>query len=216
MIGIIGGTGPEGRGLALRFAMAGEQVFIGSRNQERGQQIASELGALAPSMAGLISGGTNEEACARGEVVLITTPYEGQKETLESVKPELEGKTVVNVVAPMVFEKGRASAIQVPAGSAALQSQAVLTGSTIVAAFQNMSASDLLEPDKSVDCDVIVCADDAEARKTVMALAEKIKGARAINGGGLANAHYVEELTSLLVNINRNYKAHTSIRITGL
>ena len=88
--------------------------------------------------------------------------------------------------------------------------------SVVVAAFQNMSASDLLDTNKSVDCDVIVCADDDEAKKAVMALAEKIAGARAINGGGLANAKYVEDLTPLLVNINRNYKAHTSIRITGL
>jgi NADPH-dependent F420 reductase len=216
MIGIIGGTGPEGRGLALRLAIAGEQVFIGSRNEERGRQIAEELGELAPQAARMINGGTNEDASARCATVLITTPYEGQKEILKSLQAELRGKIVINVVAPMVFNKGVASGIVVPEGSAALQSQAVLKESTIVAAFQNVSASDLLDPNKSVDCDVIVCANDDEARKNVMALAERIMGVRAINGGGLANAKYVEDLTALLVNINRNYKAHTSIRITGL
>ena len=216
MIGLIGGTGPEGRGLALRFALAGEKVFIGSRNEERGQQIASDLGQLAPTVAGSISGGTNEEASASGDLVLITTPFEGQKDTLELLKPRLKGKVVVNVIAPLAFEKGRASAIQVPEGSAALQAKAVLPDSTIVAAFQNLSAEELLVPDKSVDCDVIVCADDAEAKETVMALAEKIKGVRSVNGGGLANARYVEELTALLISINRSYKTHASIRITGL
>ena len=216
MIGIIGGTGPEGRGLALRLAIAGEQVFIGSRNEERGRQIAEELVELAPQVARMVDGGTNEDAATRGDPVLLTTPYEGQKDTLKSLRVELRGKTVINVVAPMVFNKGVASALAVPEGSAALQSQALLTESVVVAVFQNMSASDLLDPNKSVDCDVIVCADDDEAKKAVMALAEKIVGARAINGGGLANAKYVEDLTPLLVNINRNYKAHTSIRITGL
>ena len=216
MIGLIGGTGPEGRGLALRFALAGEKVFIGSRNEERGQQIASDLGQLAPSVASSISGGANGEASSSGDLVLITTPFEGQKDTLELLKPRLDGKVVVNVIAPLAFEKGRASAIPVPEGSAALQAKAVLPESTIVAAFQNLSAEDLLVPDKSVDCDVIVCADDAEAKETVMALAEKIKGVRSVNGGGLAYAHYVEELTALLININRNYKTHASIRITGL
>ncbi|MSQ22184.1 MAG: NADPH-dependent F420 reductase [Dehalococcoidia bacterium] len=216
MISLIGGTGPEGRGLALRFAMAGEKVFIGSRSQERGQQIAQELGQLAPSASRFISGGTNEEASSQGDVVLITTPYEGQKDTLEALRPKLTGKIVVSVIAPMVFERGHARAVEVPEGSAALQAKSLLPEATVVGAFQNMSAEDLLVPDKSLDCDVIVCADSAEARQVVMALAEKIKGVRAINGGGLANAHYVEELTVLLVSINRNYKIHSSIRITGL
>ena len=216
MIGLIGGTGPEGRGLALRFALAGEKVFIGSRSQERGQQIAEELGQLAPSVSSSISGGTNEEASSQGDVVLIATPYEGQKDTLEALRPRLTGKIVVSVIAPMAFEKGRARAIDVPEGSAALQAKSILPEATVVGAFQNMSAEDLLVPDKSVDCDVIVCADDAEARQTVMALAEKIKGVRGVNGGGLANARHVEQLTVLLISINRNYKIHASVRITGL
>lgn len=216
MIGVVGGTGPEGRGLALRFALAGERVFIGSRSQERGQQAARELGQIAPSAATFIDGGTNEDASSQGDIVLITTPYEGQKDTLELLRPYLSGKIVVNVIAPLVFERGRATAIHVQEGSAALQAQAILPDSVVVGAFQNVSAEDLLVPDKSVDCDVVVCADNAEARKTVMALAEKIKGVRAVNAGGLANTHYVEELTALLLSINRNYKIHSSIRITGL
>ena len=216
MIGLIGGTGPEGRGLGLRFALAGEKVFIGSRSQERGLQIAEELGQLAPSVSSSISGGTNEEASSQGDVVLITTPYEGQKETLEALRPRLTNKIVVSVIAPMSFEKGRARAVEVPEGSAALLAKSLLPEATVVGAFQNMSAEDLLIPDKSVDCDVIVCADDAEARQAVMVLAEKIKGVRGVNGGGLANARYVEELTVLLISINRNYKIHASIRITGL
>ncbi len=217
MLGFIGGTGPEGRGLALRFAMAGEKVFIGSRNQERGRQIAEDLGKLAPSVASSISGGDNQEASAGGDIVLITTPFEGQKDTLEALKKELAGKIVINVIAPLAFEKGKgAVAINVPEGSAALQAQAILPDSTIVGAFQNASAENLLIPDKSADCDVVVCADDKEARNAVMELAEKIKGVRGVNGGGLINARYVEDLTALLININRIYKTHASIKITGL
>jgi len=216
MIGLIGGTGPEGRGLALRIALAGEKVFIGSRSQERGRQIAQELGQVAPSASHFISGGTNEEAASQADLVLITTPYEGQKETLEALRPKLAGKIVVSAIVPMAFERGRVWAIAVPEGSAALQAKSLLPEATVVAAFQNLSAGDLLVPDKAVDCDVIVCADNAEARQAVMALAEKIRGVRAINGGGLANARYVEEMTVLLVSINRIYKIHSSIRITGL
>ncbi len=216
MIGIIGGTGPEGRGLALRLAIGGEQVYIGSRSAERGQQAAQELGQAAGAAAKSIHGGTNQDAAGQGSIVLLTTPYEGQKETLEALKPALAGKIVVNVIAPMAFEKGRVKPINVPEGSAALQSQAILPESIVVGAFQNMSAEELLIPSKSVDCDVLVCADNADARKTVMALAEKIKGVRAVNGGGLANAHIVEEITVLLISINRSYKTHASIRITGI
>ena len=217
MLGFIGGTGPEGRGMALRFALAGEKCFIGSRNQERGQQIAEELGTLVPSVASNIGGGDNQECSEKGDIVLITTPFDGQRDTLQALKKELAGKIVVNVIAPMVFERGKgAMAVNVAEGSAALQAKAILPNSTIVGAFQNLSAEDLLIPDKNVDCDVVVCADDQDAKTTIMELAEKIKNIRAVNGGGLMNARYIENLTTLLVNINRIYKVHSSIKITGL
>ncbi len=217
MIGFIGGTGPEGRGLALRFAMAGRDVFIGSRNEERGQSIAQELGQIVPSVASKIHGGDNQQACEKGDLVLITTPFEGQKDTLEALTNELKGKIVVNVIAPLKFEKGKgAMAMDVPEGSAAEQAQSILKDSIVVGAFQNASAEELLEPEKSADCDVLVCADDKEAKQTVMELVETIEGMRAVNGGKLFNSKVVESITALIININRIYKAHASIKITGI
>ena len=214
MLGILGGTGPEGRGLALRFALAGEQVLIGSRDASRATSAVESVLEHAP--AGSVGGGANAEVAARADVVLVSVPYAAQRGTLAALTAELAGKTVVCLVAPLEFNRGRASAVRVEEGSAALQAQAVLPDSTVAAAFQNVSAEDLLVPGKPIDSDVIVCADDADARRLVMDLAEGIEGVRAVNGGGLANARYVEDLTALLLNINRNYKAHSSIRITGI
>lgn len=217
MIGFIGGTGPEGRGLALRFAMAGRDVFIGSRGMERGQQIAEELGTIIPSIASKIKGGDNKQACEAGDMILITTPFEGQKDTLEALTTELKGKIVVNVIAPLKFEKGKGAMPEsVPEGSAAEQAQTILVDSIVVGAFQNASAEELLDPEKSADCDVIVCADDQDAKKQVMELAETIKGMRGVDGGKLFNAKVVESITALIININRVYKAHASIKITGI
>ena len=214
MLGFIGGTGPEGRGLALRFALAGEKVLIGSRNEERAKQAAESVLELAPPDS--VRGAINSEVAQEADIVFIAVPYTAQRDTLQALKEQLSGKLVVNLIAPMEFNKGRASAIIVEEGSAALESQAILAESTIVAAFQNVSAEDLLVPEKSIDSDVIVCADDAEAKERVMKMVKMIKGARAVNGGGLANARYVENLTALLVTINRIYKAHSSIKITGI
>ena len=214
MLGIIGGTGPEGRGLALRFALAGERVVIGSRDEARAQSAAESVLDNAP--AGSVSGATNAAAAAGADVVLVSVPYAAQRSTLSGLTAELAGKVVISLVAPLEFERGRASAVRVEEGSAALEAQALLPDSTVAAAFQNVSAEDLLVPDKSIDSDVVVCADDADALRLVMDLAERIEGVRAVNGGGLANARYVEDLTALLLNINRIYKAHSSIKITGI
>ncbi len=214
MLGFIGGTGPEGRGLALRFALVGEQVLIGSREEARARQAAE---SVSESVAeGSVKGAANEEVASQANIVFLAIPYAAQRDTLTSLKGRLAGKLVVNLIAPLAFSKGQASALFVEEGSAALQSQAILTESTIVAAFQNISAEDLLVPDRAIDSDVIVCADDAAAKEKIMNMAEMIEGARAVNGGGLANARYVEDLTALLLNINRIYKAHSSIKITGI
>ena len=214
MLGFIGGTGPEGRGLALRFALAGEKILIGSRSEERANQAAESVSELAPP--GSVRGAMNSEVAQEADIVFIAVPYSAQRDTLNDLKEQLSGKLVINLIAPIEFNKGRASAIIVEEGSAALESQAILAESTIVAAFQNVSAEDLLVPEKSIDSDVIVCADDAEAKERVMKMVEMIKGARAVNGGGLVNARYVENLTALLVTINRICKAHSSIKITGI
>jgi NADPH-dependent F420 reductase len=214
VIGFIGGTGPEGKGLALRFALAGEDVLIGSRDETRAAEAAAELSALADGRS--IGGGLNEDVASRSEIVFVVVPYSGHKPTLEALRERLTGKIVVDVVAPMEFSKGVARAVPVPEGSAALQAKALLPDSIIAAAFQTISARDLMNTDQPVESDVVVCGQSREARQTVMALAEKVPGVRAVDGGGLSNAGYVENLTPLLVNINRRYKAHSAIKIVGI
>lgn len=214
MLGFIGGTGPEGRGLALRFALAGESLIVGSRDATRAQDSADEISASVPDAS--IQAGLNHDAAAKADMVFVTVPYLGARSTLEPVAKTLAGKIVVITVAPLRFGKGDVSALSVEAGSAAAEASDILPDSQIVAAFQTISAHDLLKSDKPIDSDVVVCADDQDAKETVMALAEKIVGVRAVDGGGLRNAAYVEQITALLLNINRIYKAHSAIKITGI
>lgn len=214
MLAFLGGTGPEGRGLALRFALAGEEITIGSRDADRAREAAQVLQKLAPQAS--IRGDENREAAKRGDVVFVTVPYEAQKPLVTQLEDELAGKLVVNVVAPLAFEKGRPRAVPVEEGSAAMQSQSLLPRSKVVAAFQNLSATELLAPDRAMEGDVVVCSDHQEAKERVMALVRLIKNLRGVDGGGLENARYVEQLTALLLSINRIYKAHSSIRIVGV
>ena len=214
MIGFIGGTGPEGRGLALRFALAGEQTLIGSRDAARAQAAADNVREIAPSVS--IAGALNADVAAQSDTLVVAVPYAAQKPTLEALTEQLRGKLIVNVVAPLAFSKGVASAIRVEAGSAALEAQSIVPDAIHVAAFHNVSAQELLSPERALDTDIVVCGDDADAKRSVIALAATIKGARGIDGGGLENARYCEDLTALLLNINRIYKAHSMIKIVGV
>ena len=213
-LAFIGGTGPEGRGLALRFALAGHPVVIGSRDDSRASEAAGSL--LEKSPAANISGATNKVAAQEADIVFIVVPYAAMSATLEGLREALAGKTVVSVVAPLEFAGGRPAAIRVPEGSAAELAQATVPDSSVVAAFQTISARDLLRVPKPVDSDVIVCADDDAARAHLMRLAEEIPGIRAVDGGALANSRYVEDFTALLLNINRTYKSHSAVKIAGI
>lgn len=214
MLAFLGGTGPEGRGLALRLALAGEEVVIGSRDADRARRAAEELARLAP--AARISGAENS-AAAGADVVFLTVPYEGQRALLEQVGGDLTGKVVVDVIAPMRFERGRgAVAVAVEAGSAAQEAQELVPGALVVSAFQNVSAEELTHPDVVMQGDVVVCSDHREAKNLVMGLVRKIPDLRPVDGGGLINSRYVEQITPLLVSINRTYKIHAGIRIVGL
>ncbi len=215
MLAFLGGTGPEGRGLALRLALAGEEVIIGSRDPSRAQETADQLVQLASHTH--LEGAGNFEAATRADVVFLTVPYEAQMPLLEDLLEPLKGKVVVDVIAPMRFERGRgASAVAVEAGSAAEEAQQLLPGSLVVAAFQNVSAEELQQPDLVMAGDVIICSGHQEAKDLVMKLTEKIPQLRPVDGGGLANAKYVEQITPLLVSINRRYRIHAGIRIVGL
>ncbi|HIN04735.1 MAG TPA: NADPH-dependent F420 reductase [Dehalococcoidia bacterium] len=215
MLAFLGGTGPEGRGLAIRLALAGEEVVIGSRDAARASTAAEELLLLAPGAR--ITGAANADAAAQADTIFLTFPYEGQRPTLETLGEALDGKIVVNVIAPMEFQRGRgAIALPVDAGSAAEESQLLLPGALVAAAFQNASAEELQEPGLIMEGDVVICSDHKAAKDRVMELTPKIPNLRPVDGGALANAKYVEQITPLLVNINRIYKIHAGIKIVGV
>lgn len=214
-LAFVGGTGPEGLGLAIRLAHAGHAVAIGSRSHERGEEGAAKVREAVP--AADATGGENSEVVGDADVVFLTFPYSGQQPTLEALRSQLAGKIVCNVVAPLEFEKGiGAVALNVPGKSAAQEAAAQLPESTVVSAFQNMSAEKLMDLPHPVECDVLVCGRDAEAKATIIGLANQIDGVRGVDAGGLSQSRYVEMLTSLLINLNRKHKTHTSIKIVGL
>ncbi|MEQ4716527.1 NADPH-dependent F420 reductase [Nonomuraea sp. B19D2] len=209
-IGILGGTGDQGKGLARRFALAGHQVLIGSRSAQRAQDAAGDIGAGA-------SGAENAAVAAQADIVIVAVPYEGHKALLESLRAELAGKIVVDCVNPLGFDKQGAYALPVAEGSAAQQAAAVLTESRVVAAFHHVSAVLLMDPAvEKVDLDVLVLGDDREATDTVQALAEVIPGVRGVYGGRLRNSHQIEALTANIISVNRRYKAHAGLRITDI
>ena len=213
-LAFIGGTGPEGLGLAIRFAAAGDEVIIGSRRQERADEAAEKIKEAVPQAK--VRGMENKPAVEAAEIAFITVPFDGQVATCAELKDALAGKIVVDTVVPLTFEKGKAGALLVEEGSAAEQAQSILTKSKVVGAFQNLSAPELMKLDQEIPADVVVTGDDMEAKQTVMELAAKIKGLRAIDGGSLASSRFVEEITALLVNINKIYKAHSMIKIVGV
>ncbi|MFC9974743.1 NADPH-dependent F420 reductase [Spirillospora sp. NPDC127200] len=215
-IGILGGTGDQGKGLARRFALAGHEVVIGSRKADRAAEAAAELAAERDGLR--VRGAENPVAATEADIVIIAVPWEGHRATVESLRAELTGKIVVDCVNPLGFEKGKgAYALPVEEGSAAQQAAAVLDGSRVVAAFHHVSAKLLLDPGVGeMELDVLVLGDDREATDLVQALAGRIPGMRGIYGGRLHNAHQVEAFTANLISINRRYKAHAGLRITDV
>jgi 8-hydroxy-5-deazaflavin:NADPH oxidoreductase len=213
-IAVLGGTGPQGRGLARRFAAGGLQVVLGSRSQDRATAAAAEI---AEAVGGAVTGADNAGAAAAGDVVVVAVPWDGHKELLAGLASALAGKVVVDCVNPLGFDKRGAYALPVEEGSAAQQAAALLPDSTVVGAFHNVSAVLLEDPSvESVDTDVLVLGDDREATDLVQALAEVIPGVRGVYGGRLRNAHQVEALTANLISINRRYKAHSGLRVTDI
>jgi NADPH-dependent F420 reductase len=213
-IAVLGGTGPQGRGLARRFAQAGLTVVIGSRTEEKGAAAGSELAAAT---GGAITGTDNRGAAEAGDVVLVVVPWEGHAELLKELAPALVGKVVVDCVNPLGFDKQGAYALAVEEGSATQQAAAILAESTVVGAFHHLSAVVLVDPAVSSDeSDVLVLGDDRAATDLVQALADTIPGVRGVYAGRQRNAHQVEALTANLISVNRRYKAHAGIRVTDV
>ena len=217
-IAIIGGTGPAGMGLALRWARAGETVIIGSRDASRAQQVADKIKQRAGTQA-QTSGLENSAACAACDLLVLTVPFEGQAELLKQLKPAIRpGSILIDATVPLAASVGgRASRmLGVWQGSAAQQTaELVPKGVSVVGAFHNVSA-DVLNGDDDVDCDVIVCSDDPVATQVAMELGAKIPRIRAIDGGKLENSRLVEQITALLIGLNIRHKGHSGIRVTGL
>ena len=206
-IAVLGGTGAEGSGLAMRWAQAGYRVLIGSRSAEKAAEFAAEIGA---------EGMGNAEAAAGCDIAVLTVPYSAQRPTLSDLKDALQGKILVDVTVPLVPPK--VMRVQLPEeGSAAQIAQTVLGDNVrVVSAFQNVSAGHLKDPDHVIDCDVLITGDDPDAREEVVRLATAA-GLTAIEAGPLDNAVAAEALTSLLIWINRKYKSPgAGIRITAL
>jgi 8-hydroxy-5-deazaflavin:NADPH oxidoreductase len=217
-IAILGGTGPAGMGLALRWARAGETIIIGSRDEQRARQVAAQIKAKAGEPAN-ITGMENSDACAAADILMLTVPFEGQAAFLKQLKPAIApGSILIDATVPLAASVGgRATrTLGVWQGSAAEQAaELVPEGVSVVAAFHNVSA-ELLGGGDPLDCDVIVCSDDADAAQLTRNLAAKIPGVRAINGGKLENARIVEQMTAMLIGMNIRHKGHAGIRITGL
>ena len=217
-IAILGGTGPAGMGLAVRWARAGETVIIGSRNAERAREAAANVKQKVGTHA-QVTGEENSVACGAADLLALTVPFEGQAALLKQLKPVFKpGSILIDATVPLASGVGgRASrTLGVWQGSAAEQTaELVPKGVTVVAAFQNCSA-DAMQGDQPVECDVIVCSDDENATRQVCELAAKVPGLRAIDGGRLENARIVEQITALLIGLNIRHKGHGGIRVTGL
>jgi len=217
-IAVVGGTGPQGKGLGYRFAKGGYDVVVGSRSADRAGPVAEEIAARLEGVegAGTVTGAANAEACAAADLVVVAVPWDGHDDLVAGLP--LDEKVVVSCVNPLAFDKRGAHGAIVNGGegSAAESAQALAPGATVVGAFHNVSAVLLWGEDDVLDEDVLVVGDKTEAKQQVMELARTVTGREGIDAGKLRLARQLEPLTAVLISINRNYKTHSGIRISGL
>jgi len=215
-IAVIGGTGPQGKGLAYRFAKAGHAVAIGSRSAERAQATASAVAAQLDD-AVVVTGSDNATAAASAHVVLLAVPYDGHAELVEALREPLAGKTVISCVNPIGFDKQGPYGLAVPDGSAAEEAQRIVPDARLAGAFHHLSAVNLWgEADLLDHEDVLVCGNDAEAKAAAIELARAVTGRDGIDAGPLRLARQLEPLTAVLISINKRYKVRSGILISGL
>lgn len=213
-IAVIGGTGPQGRGLARWLASAGHEVILGSRSAERAEETAAEV---RNSSNRNVRGAENAQAASAADVVLIVVPWDGHRELIVNLANELDGKIVVSCVNPLGFDKRGAFGLEVADGSAAEQTQRTVPGARVVGAFHHLSAVTLWASEEQLHHeDVLVCGDDAEAKEVVIELAATVTGNRGIDAGALRLARQLEPLTAVLININRRYKTRSGVAISGV
>ena len=214
-IAVIGGTGPQGRGLAYRFARHGHRVAIGSRARERAEQTAAEIRERLPDAA--VSGTTNAAAAAAADVVVLAVPYDGHDDLVAGLAAELAGKTVISCVNPLGFDKRGPYGLDVPGGSAAEQAASMVPDARVVGGFHHVSAVSLWGDQEFLDHeDVLVCGDDAGAKQVAVELARTVTGRDGVDGGALRLARQLEPLTAVLISINKRYKTRSGVSISGV
>lgn len=213
-IGFIGGTGPQGRGMALRLGLAGYSVLLGSRSAERAQAAAAALAEAHETLS--IGGDANEKICEQADILFVVVPYEGQREILAELRDEIGDCIVVSCVNHMGFDERGPRPLQVSAGSAAEECREVLPEARVVSAFHHISGPRLLHVERPMAGDVLVCGDDAAAKQRIIELVGDVAGLRGLDAGPLRLSGSIEDFTAVLVSLNRRYKFHGHIRIDGL
>ena len=214
-IGILGGTGPAGRGLGLRMAVAGHEVVLGSRDRSRAEGIAKELRGRVPGASLELSGRDNEGA-AQAELVLVATPWDSAVPTVAPLRDRLAGKVVVSMAVALLKQGREMQPLQVARGSVAAALQVALPEARVSAAFHHLPASELEDLDSGLEADVLVCSDDSEATQATVNLVSSMPGLRPIDAGSLAQAGAIEAFTAVCVTINIRHKVHSSVRMAGI
>ena len=221
-VAVIGGTGPQGKGLGYRFARHGHDIVLGSRAAEKAEAVAAEVTERLAGVtgAGTARGAANADAIAAADVVLLAVPYDGHDELVASLADDgaLDGKTVISCVNPLAFDKRGAHGrvIDGGEGSAAESAARIAPEATVVGAFHNVAAPALWGEEEFLDEDVIVVGDSAEGKQVAIDLAASVTGRPGVDGGKLRLARVLEPFTAVLISINRKYKTHSGIRVTGL
>jgi NADPH-dependent F420 reductase len=211
-VGIVGGTGPAGQGVALRVASAGYDVVLGSRDAERAAGVAAEL---TPSGSGTVTGADNEGA-AHCDIVVVATPWDSAVATVSALKDVLADKIVISMVNALAREGRELVPLYPPRGSMAAQIAHALPRSTVVGAFHHLPASEMVKLDSGLDADVIIFGDDASARESVAELVEAMPGLHAVVAGTMSLASAVEAFTAVCISINIRHKAHSYLKLAGL
>jgi NADPH-dependent F420 reductase len=214
-VGILGGTGPAGRGLAARLAATGIEVTLGSRDQARAEGIAAEL-VESWSGRSLAVRGSDNAGAAAADIVIMATPWDGAVRTVQPLGDQLDGKVLISMASALVKVGQQLQAVTLGRGSVASTVQAAAPGARVAAAFHHLPADDLCDLDHALAADVLVCADDARAKESTMALVEAIEGLRPLDAGRLSQAQAIEAFTAVCISLNIRYKARTFVRMGGI
>ena len=214
-VGILGGTGPAGRGVAVRLAQGGVQVTLGSRQAERAESVAKEVVAAWPAL-NLPIGGADNEGAARAEVIVVATPWDSATSTVKPLRELLEAKVVISMANALVKEGREMLALIPPRGSVAAAVQATLPKSLVAAAFHHLPAGEMENLDSGLEADVLVCSDHLEATVVTESLVDVMQGLRPINAGSLSQAAAIEAFTAVCITLNIRHKTHSTLRIAGI